>query len=600
MVVRGKTDARSRVGLWGIAALTSLVGCISIPQNGPRSTILTTGGSGFTLGHLPFPSRAEVEAILRTPPAPPPAPTAIATVDQWTFAGPYPTYLGELLATTDPSQEYITTLFGQDPRVVRLTSMRCLAREEARLRALHAEALPTALTRQIRTRCGVLGGSVHVRSLTLRVPDTEPEERVRRSLFDGARAQFGDALPAGESREIGVEYSRSQGTAILVLATAAPVVAITPGPRTADASGMVHLEGRVIEPAADIAASINRGDDGSASCEVDARVAAPAFHIRCPLEAGRSATVEVFRRVPDSFVDRALFSTEVGDPAVYPAEFRRTPASGPRPSAEGYRTQLMELLNAARARVGAAPVTLLPRQSQAVCALAPWAVAAAQGALTHPQNQSIILTMGAGWQVTEPVANTGTFLHVSPTADVHQSFEEQFAQPMARRQMLDRGWTRVALCPSTDAAGALVAVQWCFYETLDVANRPADATTLFAEINRRRASQSLPPSVAHEGLAAIAERAVQRIMANNGSEAARAIDDAMREAVDAYGRSTEGRPGARVSAWWVILPPQSAPRIPDDLVVGPARPVGLSVAYVQVPSTTWGARVAMVLALDPG
>lgn len=556
------------------------------------------GVHGFTLGSMQLPTREDLAAIMATPPPPPPSATT-AVVDRWELAGPFPATFGELLADEHPSQAILRVVLGDAvARTVRPASLHCVAREEARFRVRHTEAMPAALLGVVKSRCGVshhdlFFDHVYHRQLNARVSDVE----VVQSFAANAARNVGRAIPPGESREVGAAYVREGDVAMLVVAYARPKARLLATPRTRDAQGNVHLQGRLEQTPQRLEANVTQGELGVAACVIDPAVRRPDFRITCPMAPGDPiATVELYTQPEGSIVEGAEFAINVGEVTAFPRVFSRPAVEAQRPSVADRRAAFVTALNEVRARAGAGPLRLHERQSEALCAMAPWMVAATRGLLPAEQSDRLYLGVGAGHEMEELIGDASALAHVSFTGEVHASLEEQLAGPLMRRALLRPTMDRVAVCPAVDDRGTLVAVLWALYDVLGPDDRVRDAQAVIARINAERARVHLPQLRLHPVASAAADRATLRLMGN-----AVAPQGAMAEALEEANREEPTRIVNRrllsVAAWWAMGLTVNTMRLPDGPTYGSPRGVGVAVAHLPMPGSHWAARVALVVGM---
>lgn len=589
LVAAGVFDACSWIGATDRGALGEAPG--GVPYH-------LHGAHGFTLGSMRLPTREDLAAIMATPPPPPPSATT-AVVDHWELAGPFPATFGELLADEHPSQAILRVVLGDAAaRSVRPASLHCAAREEARFRVRHAEPMPSALMAFVKSRCGITHRDLYFDHVYRRQLDArESDVEVVQAFAASAARTVARAIPPGESREVGAAYVREGDVAMLVVAYARPKARLVATPRARDAQGNVLLQGRLEQTPQRLEASITQGELGVAACAIDPGVRRPDFRITCPMAPGdAAATVELYTQPEGSIVEGAEFAVHVGEVAAFPRAFSRPAADAQRPSVADRRAAFVAALNEVRARAGAGPLRLHERQSEALCAMAPWMVAATRGLLPPEQSDRLYLGVGAGHEMDELIGDASALAHVSFTGEVHASLEEQLAGPIMRRALLRPTMDRVAVCPAVDDRGTLVAVLWALYDVLGPDDRVRDAQGLLARINAERARAHLAPLVPSAAATAAADRATLRLMGN-----AVTPQGAMVEALEEVNREEPTRIVNRrlftVAAWWALGLTVNTMRLPDGPTYGSPRGVGVAVAHLPMPGSHWAARVALVVGM---
>ncbi len=109
---------------------------------------------------------------------------------------------------------------------------------------------------------------------------------------------------------------------------------------------------------------------------------------------------------------------------------------------------------------------------------------------------------------------------------------------------------------------------------------------MIARVNRIRKARNLPPHVLFDPYQKAAERAVRR--AKSGSSVDSALRGMLNEASTASMVAVEGN--------WSSAQVADDILIPGNLVVGPARRVGIAVDFVRLEGTRWGKTTAFFIA----
>lgn len=506
--------------------------------------------------------------------------------DLWTFAAPV-ALADDEASYQDPSAwEGVARDFVRANRSTRLSpALRCAAAELARF-YVERGGMPTeSLRRFTVARCG--GASSAVRPLVYR--GDAPEAMTDAVLFEQTKAPVGEMLKthADAGRHaLGLATARSGKRFAVVALLAADEVRLEATPRAVDASRRISLRGVVRSPAAEIGATINRGDFASNACERDRAVALPQFAFSCRLDdADKAAWVQISvrrngRLLEDPVADLLAYE---GDPAKLEYKARASGTPAPIASAAAFAPALLTTLNRVRAAGKLPPLTLAEKQSAEATRLTGTLV----DALLHQKDEDadrIVLGLLAGWEVGELIRNGGFFVgQVAATRDANAWLDYALERPMGRVALLDPKARRIAIGAAMPEGASAIAAAVTTYQLFD-GDHDAESARIFARATAAREDA---------GLAALprlvpAELRAQADLVREGKREPMAALDAAMHAV-------AQRMHVGVSGHLVETNDLEHVTIPDVVLRAPAGSVAIEVTHHRAEGAAWGQYVVFYL-----
>ena len=541
------------------------------------------GPAGVSKPVAVFPSRAELEAVMKSEPKPV---TRMQTVEvpSWRIETPVSPPGSAYPAETDWDR-LLAAYVARTGRGKLNTELRCAALETARF-YVSAGGFPDDGTRRyLAERCGYAGGGLGIGTSTGQasdqlsdatlVPQVEPAIV---ELLDKSQLKPSSELALGVARgngRLGIVVYATQGTARFTrfnpLAT----------------GDNVTVEGVVSADSGFALGLVNQGATGVRACEPDRAVKLPQFRATCPFSATDQQTrIEISTRKPG----RVLMEIELAGLVrrteeaglVYAPEAHGSTA--PAADVDAFQAALLGELNDSRGAAGAPPLVLEARQSLVNQKLAPHLYqASATG--QHQLADRIGLGVLAGWEVGGLIRDGGIFWGIATSTRSPARFLTfALESPLGRSVLLDPRMSRVALGVSgLEPAGAMALVStYSFFKSTD---HSVEENAVYEElVKRRQAHRRSSPARITKGPAL--ERALARIAAKEATSA-QALEAAMHE--------VHASENVGVSGW--LAETNDLRQIPwdNDLLERESLQIEIGVTHYKAPGGAWAQYAVLVL-----
>ncbi len=569
---------------WAACAL--LAGSVGCATTGARARAGSARGVAND-----FPSRAELATLASSASARPVSDRRTAPIERWELSGPLPTAMGSAPATD--ATPYATLLRERagatGGRVVVTQALQCAARELGRYALGHEGTAPQPLVDFVASRCGALNEALSVNVSRGTGDPSAPESALvshfRADLVAAADRLFGEG-PVNVGGWVGREGERF---VVLSVAERRRVI-IEPRPFTPDAQGVVVIDGRLLEAAANVSAQVNRGRWSTQPCERDASVRLPLFRVRCPVAAeDAAARLEVTAFPPQRLLGHVVFNALVGAGRDASRTFEVSPPDPARVAHDPAQSRdvLLSLLNDARRAASLAPVTLAARETDTACQVAPAFFSSVEDPAGATATDRIALGMMAGWDVEGAMIREGRFFTGAGARedDLARWLAWNLERPMGRSVLLDGAVRQVALCPWM-IDGHVQGVLWSSYSFYDDASVADEERGVYARIDEARRATGKGAVTRLTDLRPMMESHARSLQNNAGGLDA-TLQAMMRDAVAARGRGVRG---------WVIPTSDLASiEFPDDVVSPASLRIGVHVAHWRQPDAAWGQSVVFLL-----
>ncbi|MBX7194619.1 MAG: hypothetical protein K1X94_21370 [Sandaracinaceae bacterium] len=518
-----------------------------------------------------FPTRERMnELVARL--APEGAPHEIGpVVDRWEIEP------ASLAGATGSFESVATMLAGQEGRFTSRAPLRCAAREIARFVAVHDELPNAFLGDYVVGRCGsaTLRAGLAVRAFDVHGYD---EARLARERADDIATGWRPMLGAGELRGgLGVaSYARGDRIVVALVIDPDRAMRIALDAPAAPVEGRVRVEGEVQGTVEELLALTSRGEADVALCITE--LAGTHLRVDCPFEPGdESAFIEVITREPGRLVPRtgarivAVASPTSG--LVY--EERALEQTTPSDPLEA----VAAAVNAHRARLGRAPLTLERGQSEANRQSVD-----AFFATTDPDVQEVaVLYAMAGWEVQGNIVGGNALAFELPGGLAANRWASYILRhPFERYALLDPDVSRIAVGVSQSETATLAMVST--YQLFGAADAEAERARVLAAIQRARAASGRAPVGLLPPVAALARWAAR--ITGGAATPTEAMQNALHEG-PVVGASTT-----------MILGLHDLDQWPVPREVLEAGVLDLAVAHYRARGAAWG-QYAVLLVLGP-
>jgi hypothetical protein len=449
-----------------------------------------------------FPSRAELAAIPSKAAAPEAFGKDDVAVESWTFEAQV---VSDAAAYDDPSpwggvaHELVK---GHEASAVLSPALRCAAQEMARFHAKNG-AMPTeSLRRFMAARCGAVTTELWPVYVTLTSPTPMPDEELASKALAGFQQRLGARLASGH-RLLGVGAAREGQRQSVVALAGADLVRLESTSLAVDANRRVELKGAVRGDFGNVGAMINRGDYGTAPCESDPLVAAPAFAVTCELGPGEPfAWVEILARKPGQLlvheVAEAIVHEGDGSAIAYTAHHAGAPA--PVAGAADFSRALVDRLNGVRAAAQIPPLAVATKQAVENARLAGTLIDAGMGGDDATAERAAIGLL-AGWDVPGLIRDGRFFMAaLGGTSDATAWLDYALERPIGRSALLDPSSRLVAVGPAIPPGGAALGAAVTTYALFESPDHAAEASRFFDRIVATRAARGLSPAMRVQGI----------------------------------------------------------------------------------------------------
>lgn len=543
------------------------------------------GGSGLSRPVAVFPSKSDIESVASTDAKPV---VKVKTVDvaSWTMTTNVPAP-DAVYPAESAWDRYFAARIGGKGKLS--PALRCAATEAARY-FIEAGGYPDDDTRRyLLERCGSTLPSARFGYMSGDVPDSVADDVLLNNYKKSLDELVGGA-PVDATTELGLGVVRAKGKVSVIMFSGERKAALDDfSPLVPGTS--VELSGKVSEDAVYALALVNHGANGVTRCEPDRRTKLPSFAFTCPFDAGDpQARIEIATRK----ANRVLMDVELSalvrheDDAglTYAPELAGADATAA--DATAFQTALFDELNDVRAKAGAPPLALEPKQSAMNEHLAPHLYVASSGGDAELVDR-IGLGVLAGWDVGGVIRDGGMYWgSVTSTRSPSRFLSYALESPSARYILLDPKMTRIAVGASAlPPSGAMALLTT--YSLFQGKDHSADEDALFEELTKRRRAKnhSAPRRVARE---VALDTALARVTTH-----AETTDEAMQEAM-ARVVATEQR---GVGGW--VVETADLRQIPWSNAMLTAEPleVEIGVTHYKAPGGAWGQYVVIMLSRQP-
>lgn len=536
-----------------------------------------------------YPSAERLTEIARAP-VPEFTDSLPPEVEQLQLKGDLPTLAAgeQLRASSTPWHAWLVNT--ADRSIFNLTeNAHCVSQQTAIFLAEHEGIFPGMRARRfINERCGQIDGQVATYSSGW---DADTKERSDEELFEQAKEGLAASLAqkAPKGTAVGLSFARHEDRAVFVVTIAVPRVAIETFPmRTKD--NKVTIEGTVLAPFIQVSAAVTQGEYGADDCAFDPAVALPKFKMTCEvIPDDATARITMHGAQDGDFFSNQVFSAIVlpsdDDGRVYN---QKTVQVDPKLDAQSPRA-FLAAVNLLRGQANVPPVTLAPMQSATARGLAPHAAAGQREEDQRSLYNEIFRGMLAGWDLEEGfmIENADAFVEVIGVGanglravDLASTAMES---PSSRMALMKKGTKQMAIGINVaDEGKALSGLVGLYDPFLEGDYDAASQQAVIARVNRIRKARGLSPHVLYAPYQKAAERAVRR--AKGGTSVDSALRGMLNEASTASMVAIEGN--------WSMAQEADDILIPSNLVVGPARRMGIAVDFIRVEGTRWGKTAA--------
>jgi hypothetical protein len=568
---------------WSIPLFFILLATAAVSCSGKAARPGASPADAVELIAQPFPSRAALEAILNEPVPAFPASIDAVPVREWTMKGPLPD--APLGAETDDgawtqvARSFVAT---RGDAVTLSPSLRCAARELAVFFAENGGMAAEPVQDFIAARCGFPYALATRGVLTA----TVKKDATDAALLTGLRKPVEDSLsklvPEGAGM-FGLALARKNDRVVALWLFARPTAMLT-APVVADASGVVHLQGKFLD-GADRGRALMNGDGFSVHLCAEDAVARPLFSFRCMASGGDEPRwLTLVATVPGQILGHSVVNTLVasGDASLTwraPA----APSTAPLPSAEAIAETILPPLNELRVAMGEKPLALAPAQGMLNARLAPYLFAAT--VTDRARAEQISLGVLAGWDVKGGLVRDGSLeLLASHATNAGDWLADALSRPMGRMVLLDPQAEQLALGAYAVPGKSLIATVAASYSFFHGDAHPDVADALAARLLAERRSHGLPDVQRIVGLPGL-DTAIHDVVEGKDLEAS--LMAALQDATVRTGRNMRGLVIRSIDPGSTPLPPVlAATKVPTFAV---------AVGHHATPGNAWGEYVVMWL-----
>jgi len=588
-------------GRWRIAAAAALALVLMACAGAPGGSKPSEGaGQPVPSSEAPpksaFPSPQELEDLGEAPVPEKLFSPDVRPVDSWRLEGPFPTRVG-VTPYSEPtawSALLEEAARGRAGLVVPTEAMYCVARELGRFYLAHRGQPTDSLRHFIASRCHASVAQVGFAYIDGEVSPQRSEAQLY-AHWENAVAEIIRSGVIGGPRTAGIWFGRSDGHAVVMVASGSRLVRVEPFSPQVGSDGKLEIEGEALGPAAKIEALVNRGRFGVATCNSADGVEPPRFRFVCEVDQrDLAAHVVVSITPPDRLLSHGGLSLLVwpGDETV--DVYRLPDYAGPRPVFESDRVpgDFADLLNDVRREAGLGPVELDRVQSEIAAELAPHFFAAVFEREPEVAADLVVLGMIAGWSVGG-IVESGHFAAAWAlrTNDLGQLLATALEYPVSRKALLAENIDRIAVGSMLETAEGRESVAAVFgtYALFDERSHDAVAAEVYAKLEADRRERGLGAPERLTDIAGFCRQAASRV--NRGDHLANAMDALLRQSVEVL--------RAPVAGWIGEVRDLESLEFPEEYLTSPDLRVAVAVTHHQPEGQPWGSYVVMLVVSYP-
>jgi len=423
------------------------------------------------------------------------------SASEWTFSDEeLPDTIGatQLIADDDWDRDLITALSGGSTRAIATAQMDCWSREAGRFILERGDTPDAILKEYMANRCGTTSTSRYTTTWTFDKDDPSDvvsRERMRPGFFDDVAKSIQKTAQADGYREFGIWFGQNDERAILVVGTGYRKASIEAMPMTLDGKLAVTITGRLLVPAAHIAASITQGDFGYEACAIDSTVELPAFRVLCPAKAGdEKAVFSIASSKVGERMQARAFSQMVwidGPPTktYSPSPIKQMLSSHTPEGAGDVYEQYLQYANLVRAEAGLQPLSLSKTQCETATRITPFIFEAMRDDDAKMRDE---LSHGlmAGWDVPGDIVDGDIMLTKSLGGSPAKLLAEVLEGPSGRSTVLSpEGGT---LAVGHIAEGGSIGASLTVYEYMEEKEHIQRVKQVWRTVNRARTLDGQP------------------------------------------------------------------------------------------------------------
>lgn len=403
-----------------------------------------------------FPSRTEIEAIAASSPPLASRSNQEIGVGSWQATGPFP---GGWSPRTPEDKDDPFLAIARKVAKKRRNAMVseaavCTAREIGRFFLATTGVPQPELKGWLSRRCA-LSQEPRLLWQAVQADDEATDEALVAALTQGLEEGFGKIALDGD--ELGIWQGREAGVAVVMMVAAPRKAIFDKLPNTPSDDDTVTVAGTLRLSADSVFALVNRGADGYARCEVDAKVKLPKFCFTCRVSPDDGAVmIELGAQRPGRVIGERLGWLLARRPGRMPMQWTAPAAEASELEPQALRQKVLTLVNDRRIAAGLRPLREVVAQSQVVASLAPAFFAAGTG--SSAPGERAMLGVLAGYEIDARLQDAWISAASASAASAQALVDALFEQPGARRTLMEPAASLVALGLLSDQNGASLLV----------------------------------------------------------------------------------------------------------------------------------------------
>lgn len=541
-----------------------------------------------------FPTASDLEKLSTVPIQPAAQPRQTHEVESWTLSGPFDADLNAKPHPEATGAQKLLLEVSARARVETSASMACVAREVGSFFLQHEKYPAPALEAFMAGRCGAPVMSVGVYTFGSGEVAAKQKES---DLFGFWKEDLEKLYVKAQKPDhaYGVWFGRKGKTAMFFLASGPKKSELTEISTSTATPERFVVRGKLLVEGVTLRALVNRGAFGVAPCELNERVALPAFDVTCTGDPKDStAWIEIVALPPGRILGPAVARVLISPSGAPSNTYSRSKYSLNLPvdGAEAIQAHLVTAINRVRQDAGLKTVDFEAEQSATAGKVAQHYFAATSGKVDATIADVVVLGVRAGWNVNGMV-RYGLFTAAASGfgGNVDDLLGSALERPFGREVLLDPEVRKVAIGsvwqPEEKYFGAIISTYAMFEET----PQSELVKEVYAALREARAKAGFGPAGVLAPFDEVGQKLAAAIEADQIKPRA-ALQNFIQIAANAL-------PGRMIGGWVLESDAIEKAPYPPELVKQPGLKINVAVARHRTRNDPWGRYVVLIIFETP-